>query len=502
MEMARRAACPLFNRKDEIYKFLGGIFLEGSFEFGDVSADTFTLTGIMTVAAGQKIQFRDTGIYLTSGADGKLTLSADGTGADDITLNGTVSFADNATMGSGKAFYGTILAAAASGNANLALDGAGTGTVTINGTATGDINLGANTVLAADKTLVLSGTGSASAPTVYSPAIASASAGNVSGTIDAAGSGTLTIQGTATGDVNIGADVVFSANKTLELSGTGTISAPTVYAPAIASASSGNVAGTVDAAGTGTLTLQGTATGNLLVGANTVFSADKTIALSGTGNIAITGTLASHAYDFQGTVGTSTDGTVIRVGTSSAWIDHATAGQCAVKMLASNSATTGDFATMRLRARSDASGITVCTNSAASAGVDAYGNLFGVQGLAQPNAYNQTDAANIVSGLYSCIDASGTSTGRRWSLWVDDHSTSKASGGHYLARLSLNPLGAGVAIDGCFTVYSGGLLPVWFNFEDAIAGGFLDDASASHTTPSGELAVRTPAGTKYITLNS
>jgi hypothetical protein len=38
-----------------------------------------------------KIQFRDTGLYIQSGADGKLTIAADGTGNDDITLSGSVA---------------------------------------------------------------------------------------------------------------------------------------------------------------------------------------------------------------------------------------------------------------------------------------------------------------------------------------------------------------------------------------------------------------------------
>lgn len=48
----------------------------------------------ITVNTNKKIQFRDTGIYLQSGEDGKLTVNADGTGTDDITLSGSVTMSE------------------------------------------------------------------------------------------------------------------------------------------------------------------------------------------------------------------------------------------------------------------------------------------------------------------------------------------------------------------------------------------------------------------------
>lgn len=45
----------------------------------------------ITVDTNKKIQFRDTGIYIQSGSDGKITISSDGGGADDITLSGGVT---------------------------------------------------------------------------------------------------------------------------------------------------------------------------------------------------------------------------------------------------------------------------------------------------------------------------------------------------------------------------------------------------------------------------
>lgn len=52
------------------------------------------LAGDVLAATNKKLQFRDTGIYINSGADGKITIFADGTGIDDITLDGSVQVAD------------------------------------------------------------------------------------------------------------------------------------------------------------------------------------------------------------------------------------------------------------------------------------------------------------------------------------------------------------------------------------------------------------------------
>src|SRR3990167_6742607 len=60
----------------------GGTGLSGVEE--EMSAD-------MLFTSGNKVLFRDAGLYINSGADGKLTISADGTGTDDITLAGAVT---------------------------------------------------------------------------------------------------------------------------------------------------------------------------------------------------------------------------------------------------------------------------------------------------------------------------------------------------------------------------------------------------------------------------
>ncbi len=70
----------------------------GNTTIGDAAGDTLdinaTISDDVLVGTTKKIQFRDTGLYINSGADGKLTISADGSGTDDITLSGTVVVGD------------------------------------------------------------------------------------------------------------------------------------------------------------------------------------------------------------------------------------------------------------------------------------------------------------------------------------------------------------------------------------------------------------------------
>lgn len=192
-----------------------------------------------------------------------------------------------------------------------------------------------------------------------------------------------------------------------------------------------------------------------------------------------------------------TDGALVT--THSNWLAFSTVGSCGMKLLLAYSATSGDFATLRMRARSDGAGDGVngvsALNGSASAGVNNCANLIGLAGLAQPMAYTNNRADHIDCGLYSCIDASGASSGRDWSTWSDTHATRKPTGLSCLHRLSHNGT---VNYDTVFSVYQGGRTPVLFNFEDA--SGSLSDTSLSLVTQSGAIAVQTPAGTKYLPL--
>lgn len=201
---------------------------------------------------------------------------------------------------------------------------------------------------------------------------------------------------------------------------------------------------------------------------------------------------------------TAADGTILSSG--GVWTTYTTAGACGVKLLLGNSSNTGEFATMRLRARAanttvsgdggNSIGTTTCVDASASANAAEYGNLRAVNAVAQPNAHAQTvDETNVVTALYGRIDATAGSVGRRWVSWLDTHATTKADASDYMERISHNGT---AAIDGVWSIYTGGRLPVLFNFEDA--AGFLTDSDASLTVQSGALAVTTPAGTKYIPL--
>lgn len=108
----------------------GDLTVTGSASITGGSVVEGTISDDILMATNKKVQFRDTGIYLNSGADGKLTISADGTGADDITLSGTVTVADTLTMAAAKA---VALSAAGFTMAAIAR------TATADGTTTGTI---------------------------------------------------------------------------------------------------------------------------------------------------------------------------------------------------------------------------------------------------------------------------------------------------------------------------------------------------------------------------
>ena len=239
--------------------------------------------------------------------------------------------------------------------------------------------------------------------------------------------------------------------------------------------SASHIGGALTVASGGTLTVAGTQ------------AMSGTLNMSGTQNISgllkFTGAAQTNAIDFSGhTVdATKTNGSLITTG--STWINFTAANQTGMKLLLSSSATSGDFATIRMRARADAAGNVVTGNFAASAGVNNYGDLYALQGYAQPLTYTQSGASNIVCGVYSCIDkASGATSGRHWSTWTDEHSNVVASGGHYMHRLSNNSTNSSV-YNGCWTVYPGAGMTYLFNLENAnapVASGDKTGGSKTH----------------------
>lgn len=108
---------------------------------------TLTAAGVLAItgfagdvlaATDKKVQFRDTGIFLQSGADGKLTISADGVGADDITLAGTVAISDSVLVDTDKKIQlrdtGVFIQSDADGKLKISADGAFTDDITLTGT--------------------------------------------------------------------------------------------------------------------------------------------------------------------------------------------------------------------------------------------------------------------------------------------------------------------------------------------------------------------------------
>lgn len=78
------------------YAFLVESETAGPWGYGFYSASGEATVG-MFLGGTQKIEFYDDGIYIQSSANGKLKLSADGSGTDDITLSGTVTVDDAIT---------------------------------------------------------------------------------------------------------------------------------------------------------------------------------------------------------------------------------------------------------------------------------------------------------------------------------------------------------------------------------------------------------------------
>lgn len=211
--------------------------------------------------------------------------------------------------------------------------------------------------------------------------------------------------------------------------------------------------------------------------------------------------------DFSGiTPGAETTGSLVT--TQTTWVPFTTAGACGIKLLLENQADTGEFASLRIRGRANNTtasgdggnsvGTTTAGDFSASAIDHEYGNLKAINACAQPNALNQTtDATNIVTAVYGRIDATGTSIGRRWVEWIDTHATTKADASDFLARYSHNGT---VAIDGLFTVYGGGRLPLFLNIEDATPG--FVGTSTGVTTISKHLHVKINGTDYYIPLCS
>jgi hypothetical protein len=221
---------------------------------GDIAQTTFAAD--LTVGTDKKVQFRDTGIFLQSAADGKVTISADGTGADDITLAGTVSAADNIRMATNKKIElrddGIYIQSGADGKVTISADGTGTDDITLAGT----VAVSDDVLLATDKKVGFRDAG------IY---IQSGADGKLTISSDGSGADDITISGTVTADDNI----TLATNKKLQLGDTGTY---------IHQSADGKILISSDGSGADDITLGGTVT----VSDDMTFAANKKIVQSGT----------------------------------------------------------------------------------------------------------------------------------------------------------------------------------------------------------------------------
>ena len=96
----------------------------GNLTVGGTTVTSGVINDDLTMTAAKKIQFRDAGLFINSGADGQLTISSDGAGNDDITLAGSVDITGLLSI------TGLLQALLMSLTARTATaDGTGTGTV-------------------------------------------------------------------------------------------------------------------------------------------------------------------------------------------------------------------------------------------------------------------------------------------------------------------------------------------------------------------------------------
>ncbi|MFA5132747.1 MAG: hypothetical protein WC444_05500 [Candidatus Paceibacterota bacterium] len=227
-------------------EFEGTVLIEGNFTIGDASADTLTLTGLTTVSDDQKIQFRDTGLYIYSSANGQLDIVADTTlkatsptveleastgitldgdvtidGAHTLTTGtGAISVLGDATFGTTKKAYfrdtGLYIYSSADGQLDIVGDTTvkttaptieleGSTAVTLDGdttidgahtfaTGTGDVSINGDALLATTKKVQFRDTG------IY---INSGADGKLTISSDGSGADDITLSGTVTLDANL-----------------------------------------------------------------------------------------------------------------------------------------------------------------------------------------------------------------------------------------------------------------------------------------------------------
>ena len=186
-----------------------------------------------------------------------------------------------------------------------------------------------------------------------------------------------------------------------------------------------------------------------------------------------------------------------------AWQTFSTAGAAGIKLLCANDSATGNFATVRLRARSDVATPTWNTNTmaldlSASANIANYGELLGLSSYAQDNGYANSRATHSsIAGQFVSAH-SGTSSGYRYALLLRDTSSTKASAGQYLCRL--DKVSGAQAIDGVFILGNTDQFTYFLNSEGST--GCITITGTVPTNFSGRIAVKVGATPMWIPLYS
>jgi hypothetical protein len=233
---------------------LGGVVIPGITNKGYVNSAALTAINV-TADAADAMTVTQTGTNYTFQVDTSTTDAVTG-----IKITGAAEGA------------GVAVAARSSGtNENLTINAKGSGTVTINGTATGAISLGA-------------ATGIAGATTITSTSASALTVGR---------------QGATSPVLKVDAN---TASVATGISITGAAATGGVAVAAISSGTDESLK--VDAKGSGTVTINGTGTGNVIVGTALAFGSDAAAAKSiviGTTNGLKIGTGATQKIGFFGT---------------------------------------------------------------------------------------------------------------------------------------------------------------------------------------------------------
>jgi hypothetical protein len=322
----------------------------GAITLGSSGSDTMTINATTTIATvttlstTTKLQFRDTGLFIYSQSDGKLTISSDGVGSDDITMTGTVTFGDAVTFsaavthsadlnvgvngtGYDVTFYGDT-----SGKKWEFLQSTDTMKVTASSSFQGTVAVGVDDT-GFDVTFYGATTGKYFLWDESADGVVLVGSQTMTGNL--AVTGTTTITSTNASALTVGRQgatdpvlkvVANTASVATGISITGAAAAAGVAITAISSGTNENM--TIDAKGSGTISLGATSTGAIVLaratgitGAATITSASAaslTVGLNGATNPAFTvdSSTGSQAAGFKVT-GAVTGGTVALVATDS-----------------------------------------------------------------------------------------------------------------------------------------------------------------------------------------